>query len=452
VLEAGPKAAADVLACVLADPRWDRQVEQRDGYYAQLLVSIGADIEPIRERVLAAGEEIDEPDFWLPIGVLAEMCRRGHQVARHVMASAVGSGRRWRACLDALEAAGGEALIDSVIPASSICDLLTCVDVAQLADAIQDVAAPWNRWSEELPSLRFATTSRARPLREPKAMSGPVSWIAARIHRPADPANLASLGAEALLEQLVTPGRASQVAEVLAARSDDETTRVLLAAAETGRGEARVVALRVLGGRGCTDFVAAAEEFLRNEAGIDHAQRRDHRTRRAFLRYLEALPASTTLRLARQWFAEPWPLSLAAEHILARHATHNDRAMLEAGGADALEANDMYRLCSVVDALSVAGPEESLAFLSEVYTEAPYSYARRRVVSAMTKCASSPTVNGFLAEALWDCESESRELACFAAWRMGGPPARRVLEMSEDPYEDEEVRDAACLATKGAGP
>jgi hypothetical protein len=70
----------------------------------------------------------------------------------------------------------------------------------------------------------------------------------------------------------------------------------------------------------------------------------------------------------------------------------------------------------------------------------------------MTQCASSPTVDGFLAEALWDCEPESRELACFAACRMGGLPARRGLEMSEDPYEDEDVRDAACLATKGLAP
>jgi hypothetical protein len=154
---------------------------------------------------VVAGDEMNEADFWLPIGVLAEMCRRGHQMARDVMASAVGSGTRWRACLDALEAAGGEALIDSVIPASSIRDLLACVDVAELADAIQDVAAPCKRWSEELPSLRFATTSRARPLREPKPMSGPIRWIAARMHGPADPANLASLGAEELLEQLVMP-------------------------------------------------------------------------------------------------------------------------------------------------------------------------------------------------------------------------------------------------------
>lgn len=111
-LEAGNGASADLLDCVLHDPRWDRQVEARDDYYARLLLATSADIDVLRQRIAHEEDGSDEADFWLPIGVLAEMCRRGGPSAQGAMAEAVETGPRWRACLDALEAAGGVELLD----------------------------------------------------------------------------------------------------------------------------------------------------------------------------------------------------------------------------------------------------------------------------------------------------------------------------------------------------
>jgi hypothetical protein len=73
------RAVEDVLACVLDDPRWDRQVEDRDDYYASLLIRLDADVQPIVEHI--ARLEADDPRGWLPVGVLAQMAWRGHPAA-----------------------------------------------------------------------------------------------------------------------------------------------------------------------------------------------------------------------------------------------------------------------------------------------------------------------------------------------------------------------------------
>ena len=44
-------AVDDVVACVVDDPRWDRQVESRDAYYANLLIRLNADVQPIVDRI-----------------------------------------------------------------------------------------------------------------------------------------------------------------------------------------------------------------------------------------------------------------------------------------------------------------------------------------------------------------------------------------------------------------
>jgi hypothetical protein len=66
------QAVDDVIACVVEDPRWDRQVENRDDYYATLLIEIGADVQPIVDCILDSGDQADESACWLPIGVLAK--------------------------------------------------------------------------------------------------------------------------------------------------------------------------------------------------------------------------------------------------------------------------------------------------------------------------------------------------------------------------------------------
>jgi hypothetical protein len=53
----------------------------------------------------------------------------------------------------------------------------------------------------------------------------------------------------------------------------------------------------------------------------------------------------------------------------------------------------------------------TLNFLCEAYEEAPYSYARIRVMQAWSRMKSNERVDALRWEALWDCESASQELA-----------------------------------------
>jgi len=428
---------------VLDDPRWDRQVEERDDYYARLLLATHTDIDPLRRYILQESHAWDEANFWLPLGALARMSRRGGTSAGDALAEAVRSGPRWRACLDALEAAGGVELIDQVVSAETVQALVARVGIDDVVDAVAVVAAPWESWAERVPVLRSVVRSGAGSTGEARPMSIPVAWAASRLRRPRIPENLPAMSTESLLALGSTPGAASQVSAELTRRKDDRTWRLLSAAAKSGTAEERRVALRALGTHGSTEFLVAAEEFLRRESALAPTERREHRLRRGFLLYLEELPSTHTLPLARRWFSESWPLSLAAELILARHATRDDLQMLETAGAAALASDDMYRLCSIVDAIGKAGPDLSLPLLGEVYEHAPYSYARRRVVEVMSRCGLADPANGYLTEALWDCEPESRELACRALKEPRGPAWMRIAELARDPYEGEEVREAA---------
>jgi hypothetical protein len=446
-LRGGAAAAEHVVSCVVDDPRWDRQVEQREHYYASLLVLLDTDIAPIAERVLCEDEKRDESDLWLPIGVLAELARRAIEPARAALAEAIRRGRWWRPCFDALEAVGGEVLVRGVVRAEDVRSLFHFVDADALIEATQTVAAPWEAWAVEVPALRFLSSARRRPNAERKPMSGPAHWIAARIREPEDASSSSSMTTAELLELAITPGASRHIEKILRMRTDAITTRTLCHAANAGTLEQRIVALRVLGEHGCQDFVAAAEHFLREESRQARAECKEHRTRHAYLRYLEQLPAGATLERARQWFTEPWPLSLAAELILAQHATRDDRLSLEEGGAAALMSDDSYRLCSIVDALAAIGDPESIPFLGEVYSRAPYSYARRRAVKALVPHVAHDLARDLIEEALWDCEAESRELACAAVSSRKIRTARRLAELANDEFEDAAVRTAAQQAS-----
>lgn len=56
-------AVDDVIACVVDDPRWDRQVESRDDYYANLLIRLEDDVQPIVDRISSCGAAAEQPTF-----------------------------------------------------------------------------------------------------------------------------------------------------------------------------------------------------------------------------------------------------------------------------------------------------------------------------------------------------------------------------------------------------
>lgn len=209
----------------------------------------------------------------------------------------------------------------------------------------------------------------------------------------------------------------------------------------------KVIAARRLGELDHAELVPDAYAFLRSECGLTLEQRRGHRQRRAWVVYLESLPAVRTLELARSWFHDEWPLCHAARRILERHAEPEDRAMLEDAGAKALVEHDVYLLCSVVDALAGLADPRSIPLLAAIYQETDYSYARERVCTALLEHCERNDAQALLFESLWDCEAFTRGLACEGVDVAAA--AARLHELQADPFEREEVRSAARARLAG---
>jgi hypothetical protein len=437
------RAVDDAIACVVDDPRWDRQVENRDDYYATLLIQLNADVQPIVDFILGSSDQSDESTCWLPIGVLAQMALRGHSAAASALALCVRQGQRWRSCLDALDAAGGEALVGSVVEAKHIEQLLITIGADKLADAAQLVRGPWEAWALTLPALRFITAARGSRTAEPKHLSGPAGWMAHRLHTPGSIELSDRFTVAELLQAANKPGPIRPIADILLRRDDQATGQALRSAARRGNPRERAVALHVLGTQGCVDYLDDAKQFLEAQT------RESDRSAQAFLRssyvrYLQAIAPELTLPLAREWLFAPWPLSHAAEQILSERATRADRAPLEEAGKAALETGEMYRLCSAIEGLAIIAEVASLPFLCEAYAEAPYSFARRIALMALCPHSSHDAVQPLMVESLWDCEAESRGYACANVPLTNLTAARRLKEIAADPFEDTELRDAAA--------
>lgn len=436
-------AVEDVVACVVDDPRWDRQVENREDYYASLLIQMDADVQPIVDRILSLGATAEESTCWLPIGVLAQMARRAHAAAAAGLALCVRRGQKWRACLDALEAAGSEALVGSVIKPKDIEQLLLSVGADELADAALVAEAPWEAWALALPALRFVTAARADRTAKPKPFSGPVGWLAHRLRVPHSADLLEGASVAELLQAATKPGPIRPIVDALLRREDQATEQALHSAARLGSPRERAVALHVLGRQGCVDYLDDAKEFL---AAQTHGASKSDESflRTSYVRYLEAITPELTLPLARAWLSAQWPLSHAAEQILSQRATLADRRTLEAAGEAALAAGEMYRLCAMVEGLTVIAAVESLPFLIHTYEQVPYSLARSRALTALRPHANHQAVSVLLVESLWDCESEAREIACAAVPLTDLTAVRQLRALGADVFEHAEVRKAAA--------
>ena len=80
--------------------------------------------------------------------------------------------------------------------------------------------------------------------------------------------------------------------------------------------------------------------------------------------------------------------------------------------------------------------------LQQAYDQIPYSYGRRYIVAALA--ASDPTFDGDVAvECLWDCEAETRGLACAHVDRRVRLAAQRLEELAADEAQAAAVRAAA---------
>lgn len=359
-LERGPACRDSVLRQVIEDPRWDRQVESRDEYYASLLLALGSDVGPLVEVLERSGPD----EAWLVRGVLLQLAIRDHLGA-----------------------------------------------LAALVQAARN--DPDDVMLGELAAL--AGPERAREL----------AALAGRRFVPAQPGARPSHALA--LEPCV---RIDTLVELVRGRLDAGQARRVRAAARLGTLDHPAL-------------LDEAEAFLRAELG-DAPDAARHAQRHVWLRYLESLPAARTLARARAWFDEPWPLSLAGQAVLIRHARPSDRPQLEQACAEALRARAMYRLCATLEALVGVAQRETIPLLVEVHDEIEYARARHDALVVLFELREHPEAHARLVEGLWDCEASTRALACEGV-RVESATAR-LHELASDPWQDDEVREAARLA------
>jgi hypothetical protein len=222
----------------------------------------------------------------------------------------------------------------------------------------------------------------------------------------------------------------------------------LVAIMTSPRDPLYMLAARRLGELGHAELLVDAEALLRSQSVSDRLHD-GSRQRRAWLNFLDRLPPALSLPRAREWFHEAWPLSLAAERILARHAEPDDRPMLEDACALALAEHDVYRLCSILDALALLAAPESIELLREVHSTIDYSHARGLATFALLPHADRADVRALMFESLWDCEAATRASGCEGVEPVAA--RSRLQEIAGDEFERDWVRAAAreALADEG---
>jgi hypothetical protein len=423
-----------LVHCVFNDPRWDRQLDDRDDYHATLALDIGLDLAPL-EGWLRDSPEDDSETAHDILAMLGRMSIRGHAEARRVLRDYVGYGAAWGRALEGL--VGGDAAPTSSGPpwpeivAGLDKVLLERFDTQEALDealsGIDPRERPWTLWSVESPEL-------ARALAFEHGDTEPVK----RAWRPRERQVKAGEMYTVELLAITEPSRWAQIAEELATRTTPYDVELLVAAANAPDLPMRRAAILALGHQGRREVLAIAEE------NTHQAER--GKLQGAIALALEAMPLSQTRALAHDWLgSDDWARRRKAAGMLAAWAEDEDVAPARSALARELARGldgDVYVVCSLAEALARCpfhGPFEEL---SRAYEEIPYSYGRRYIVTALA--AADPTFGGDVAvECLWDCERETRQVAAAHVDRRIRLAAQRLHELTADHAQAASVRVAA---------
>ncbi|NOY94738.1 MAG: hypothetical protein GXP55_26470 [Deltaproteobacteria bacterium] len=407
----------ELLNCVLHDPRSDPQLEERASYYAKLAIESELAVEAVAKAVRAANAET--VCAGLPAEVLMEMAVRGRNDALVALREELRQDGWLQAVLvmNHAEHQYGHPLMES--------DDITSIagrDAEELERIVVNLAhLPWQHWATSEPRLQTVMLA-AHTEHKPS------------LRLPAGKPDTA-MSTSALL-RIAEPRNAVRVVRVLAQRTDAASVATMIAAGRGMDSNQRLAGLGALGAQAHTGLLEYAAEVLEAAAG----RARDVRTP-AMLRYLEALPPEATLPRARQWLNQVGRASVAAEHILARHARTEDRELVESSLANALEDDATFRACSMVDALTVIADSRSAEVLVQTFERLGYSRARPRVLRALERCCPEAVAN-LAIEALWDCESEARRRGAHMTL-ITEETSARLREIQGDMFEDERTRIAA---------
>ncbi|HVF77296.1 MAG TPA: hypothetical protein VNA28_03280 [Solirubrobacteraceae bacterium] len=437
-------AHALLMHCVFNDPRWDRQLDDRDDFHATLALDVQLDAGAL-ELWLRDSDEDDADTTNDVLGMLGRMAIRGHEDARRVLREYVAYGRFWPRAIDRL--IGDDDVLHAGTPWPEVVSGLDAVLVERFAthDALAEAVAgldprerPWTMWSVE---NRRIARAFALEQRGGGATAGPAGGASkrrvARGERPERRRRPREMSTTELL-QIVEDSRWTQIADELAARTAPADVEQLVAAASDPAVPMCRAAILALGRQGRREVLEIAEQ------ATSHSQR--GKLQGAVALALEAMPISQTRALAHDWLTSgDWARRRKAAGMLATWAEDEDLQPARRALSDELDLGldgDVYVIGSLSEALGRCGVHGPFEELHRAYEQMPYSYGRRYIVSALA--ASDPTFSGDVAvEALWDCEAETRRLAAMHVDGRVRLAAQRLEELERDAAQAASVRAAA---------
>ena len=343
-------AHALLMHCVFNDPRWDRQLDDRDDYHATLALDLQLHTGALELWLRDSDEDIPDTTYDV-LGMLGRMAVRGHADARRVLREYVGYGRYWQRAID---------------------QLIGEYDGAAVGDAVARGRRRPRRGARR--ALRERRRAR-RGARRPRSAGAPVDDVVRR-----EPAHRAGVRARAEggaggvpprrgassskrrsprertmpartrpremstaeLLQIAEDSRWTQIADELARAPAPEDVRQLLGAANDPGVPMRRAAILALGRQGRRELLEIAEQHTKGER---------NKLQGAIALALEAMPLSQTRALAHDWLTSPdWARRRKAAGMLATWSEDEDLAPARRALERELDAGlegDVYVICSL---------------------------------------------------------------------------------------------------------
>lgn len=383
-VEHDPNSAVDLVAhCVANDPRWDHQVEERDLYYARLMLDHGWPVHQAEAHLFSAAD-FEGQDEWrtgLTIHVLALLADAGRADALAVLRRYAVEGWNWRWALDSLA-----GLDDPAATAGLDEPILSRLDDAELARAV-DTDRIWREWAEIHPRVRAAMSELGDTRDRWQRANADPDWTAM--------------------------ARDELIASV---RSRSGNPR--LAAVELGRRVDRVL-------------FELAEEVLPHPGGA----------RAGVIRSLLRWPTDDVLPLARHWCAERTDCRHDGVRILSERGSGYDAHYLLDYLQECLDEGAWSAMCSAIDGVGRLQTRAAEPHLLRIWEATQYSYGRRCAFDALRNLGSD-ALEEIATEGLWDCESDVR-LGAIATGPSSVITRGRIARLAADQLEDDSVRAAA---------
>ena len=410
--------------CITQDPRLDRQVENRDDFYAALVIETGMELGPLATH-LYEHDDKDQSGWNTPLTVttLGSLAKRSYRDAVEILRDYVSWGNWWNWAIDELVATQNLAAwtnLDEVFCKRFSND----ESLKEELGWISSDEEPWKTWCKQNARLSQFIGSFLQPANQFEEHDFKNLSVADTLRLAGQDARVCAK-LRKIIAHLVKP-------------ADFDFLLSQVSITEPNRSGVALAGLAKLANPAMFDWLL---DFWFNNPEMPSALRVRAEE------VISSLPPAQTLPLARDWLNhDDWHFRSLAEDLMKRHATPDDVPLLRKEIAAALADGDnqIYRLCDLIEAFKHLSSLGRIPELESVFVEFRYSYGRSRAAEALLAVDPEFFVRTYAHECLWDCEDRTRALGCEAVDLADKTTSERINQLSADVWEDESVRNAAA--------